>query len=1853
MISQDIDEKAKPYASLIIVVKFFFYRFMNKCIGYPETYGMLQDTFIPDRQRQRILFTTHHRLYRYVTSLMSPVPGWESRSPILDPRLKEKIEAFTDHFSLNMDREQTARSVPKSTLQPIADSSIPSPPRLNSSAHAAIAATKGTAVTPFLLLCPSDFTTLFYFVCPNLRRADKSPFDSLVSSSVHMTRSSSFSGEGSATTRQRTSSGTPSTHPQAMKAAAKATNNASNISGSSLKGLPNVSCTRTHKRASPSFSFFAGASVTSRASPPPLVAIEKAPSATGATEASANGVPFIAFSGTKSCLTTSPQMAPVHVTSVVGNLGPTLASTSNPASFLERRSQSASAPLTIEDPPVIKHWSDETLLPSLLSALSEIKNIQQEPIKETSHVPGSHILSPQKEAWALVYVQYCDSGSAPGPEGTHSSVFQGHQEQLEVGLVMAPSCMAMVMENIEHGGSKIVTVTKPMLVDQMMDFAGRRSELGSRSVDLKVDESTTDSTMASEDNSLRYETDILSPQDKEISILRVNSSQESSLDASGTKNIPLRETDEDHPRSTQHKAPLNSNSAYYITSNRPNSPALLLKKTTADRAWKARIRDTVHSEHDFPEDIRSVARSVFKILRGFDMVATAVCEQETLNDGCGEVRSLLLQGMEQARLFGNHSSAIGFHHSLHVLETSNVFRQLDSSKLIYLLAMPLERRLEHRAGRARVRTLWESYAHSWHARVVPSIDRKRESLSSLRIKMYYQTCVRPSRAFEKSLGVVSVLSRLNKAALRKQFAVDEWDGPPGYSDSLSEKSTVFLTMLDSKTEKSGSRHLCGLNVCYGVCFENPCPAARIPGETSFGQTVDAPSRMPSNNKSSHSHANRMGKVRRSSFSSYIDNMTSRSFGAHSLKESGLSNLKEKEQASFSMSNSSNHLGGTFWSQSNESQTRSKGLQSVAEGISNDFVMDAREAEAVQRWVDDSGIHNFLPGEDNFLRFCMEIESVVRGIGLGGTGIQGAGISQAQNGIVTPGLASSGSDFFVKEVAKFNSQFVPGMGPTEQTVTQTRVSGASGVAEFLANSFKSSQAGTSAPTTSGTHFISHIVSQGNSDKHSLGGHVASSQSSTYSSSSGSRSRSRLQQRQAQLRTQLNIQDTIPNLLDDPRSVYASQAGPTYVLYNPPYGTTTHSASSSYSAYPPDNMSSTVAPHHPSHQPKDMPEFLRRIQLQLTSYLMSEWLDIFGEVETDRWLMEFLDELSGGTVSPNGVSNCDHDHDILSANGMRLGDKAIRRHISKTSKGISSPTYSTPNVPTASASSSLEGLGAEFSSESHPIESIASARSFVSSNKSLCSFPSFNSQDSVLGGHGTQLPVISSENMTMAERSNLSIQEADIHEKSRSSAVADLSMTVPYNLQDAYKSTIEKFDHTKSPSRKLGYLFALELLIVASLSYPDSCSVPAHGRPSNSSPRTKRDQQNPSLLGGSNMSPKAITPGTDAIVDEIESVFRMLGGLRPKHLLRDMQLIATFIPGSILDLRDDGKAFWDMALAVTSLKTDVVEYVVKKATRYVEMDDDNSDSKLDTDRSGSRAIMQDDEERVRMSEAVRLFTIGAKESHPVAQRELAILYMSLPMLPSSSSPKIGYHREDISDHKPTGHAPSPVLFTPSRLGPAGTKTTPPASPQGTFSSTMLGSSFMSGGTTASIPIKQKSSRHQHSSSGGTGSSFGSGVLNGLGIMAGLGSFTGSSSTGSASEDPPTKAATSTTTYPSPSIKRNNRSTTSLNQHHAAAFAEGHDIEQYQEMHLVETYDNITSMNQKGASSSHSRHQRPQQQHHKHHHQQRHLHQTQAGDPDKFNPENVAAAMHWFSLAAAQGDQFSINYLKHKETLRGLSP
>ncbi|KAF9170139.1 hypothetical protein BGX20_009390 [Mortierella sp. AD010] len=1860
LVFADLDQSAKPYASLVIIVKFFFYRFMNKCIAYPETYGMLQDIFISEKQRQRILFTTHQRLYRYVTGILNPVPGWENRALIVDQRMRDKIESFVSLFSSPMEQKESPLS--HYTINPIAELSTPAPVPPKQTAVS-------STITPFILLCPSDFTTLFYFVCPYLRTSASSS-----RSPGLMTRSSSFGGKSNVTTRQRTSSETPPTYPAATREVPEATSGASGTK-STAKQTRSSSSTRNRKRASPSFSFFSGAasSLPFKSKPQqPHLTLEKVPSA---PESTASGSTFLSLSGIKPGQAASPKTATVEVTStqgiaaascIVPPSGGSQNKSSESGSFVSYRSNS---------PMPIKHWADESLLPDLKAAIVELRRIQSGPVKEVPWVMNNLNLSPLREPWALAYVQYGDdindvkSSDPAGRDTRHDRTANSQRDGLppkalaEVGLALAPSCMAMVMENsIQGGGSRIVTVTKPILVDQVMDSAGSQSNFESNvDLDFEFEESDSESLISPEDVSLAQRPQDLSAEDKDMSILRVNSSQMLSLtDESGTKSIPVFKG--------QGPAFVNLDQPRAAIEN-PRSSSM--KRAAADRAWKTRIRQTVHSEADLPEEIKTVARSVFKILREFDVLVADDYEEDHWSqpgyrsprhvDHNG-IRTLFLQGIEQARHFGNHAAAIGFHHSLRVLDSSPVLRQLDSCKIVYLLAMPIKHRLEHRVGRARSRTLWEGFAHSWHTRLVSTIERKRESLSSLRIKMYYQTCVRTSRAFEKSLGVIVTLSRLNRATLRKYLSADEWERCNSQIPNWSETESKF----------GGARYpTCDNPGCKGSCLDQSCHA-------SYGEATEVAPRRYSANPGHNLHL-KTPKVRRSSFSTYIDNMTSRSFSSSSFLESSLSNLKEKEQASFSSSYGSGHQGMP-WLGNNSGLAGSIGSLGEAADIQVDFNMDARETEAVQRWIADAGIHNFLPGEDNFLRFCMEVESVVRGVGLGGTGIQGAGIPQAQNGIMQPILSSSGSDFFVKEVAKFNGQFVAGMGPSDQTV-QAKPSGG-GVAEFLVNSFKHGHSASSVPATTGNHFFSQAGSSSVNNSHGISNNNGGSSSQSFTNSAngvgsgsvGSRSKGIL--RQVLNNNHQSAQESIPVLQDDPSSIYAFPTGPTYALYNPPYSTSSHGASTSYmGSLAPGGSggSATSSTHQISQLPKDMAEFLRRVQLTLTSFILSEWLDLFGEVEADRWFVEFLDEMSMKNDRSNVKAQDDaavaldtnRDECFVPLNQMDIRDKAHGEQCSSptTTASLTDLTRASNSARSSIHIASDSDLPVSSSSNWHTRSSRSDAWTEETPQQQQLDFVTdSNDPEDVDRMHplaststfSTTRPLIPSasqrtvvETPEKYEKHDQSPSESHVRsyiENGPPVSVRSGSPAAPYNLKQAYWSIMEQFDSAKSPYQKLGYLFALELLIVASISYPDSCTSELLGSPSSSNPDKMKgkpmskssrdhDQTTDRNRSPSPESPREYTPGTDAIVSEIENLFRKPGVLRPRHLLRDMQLIAIFIPSSVLDLRDDGKAFWDMALAISSLKNEVIEYIVEKGSQYVEVEESSRTSQQDSGRGGgNRLVVQDDEEHTRMAEAVRLFTIGARESHPVAQRELGILYMSLPMLPSSASPLMGYS-PSINQFS---RVPSPISITTSKFvgssimgggtviggrGTSGrTNTPPPSSPKGAFSSSFMGKS-----STASIPIKQKA-RHQHSSSG-SGSSFGSSMLNGLGIMTGLGSFTGSSSIGSGgyNEGP------------------NNSSTASLHHQHPLEFAEGHhDVDHYQDSHSGRQSSGMNCCN--GIHQHTSLH--PHRQHP--HHQQ---YPPNSSGPDKFNPENVAAAMHWFSLAAAQGDKFSINYLKHKETAGGM--
>lgn len=160
-------------------------------------------------------------------------------------------------------------------------------------------------------------------------------------------------------------------------------------------------------------------------------------------------------------------------------------------------------------------------------------------------------------------------------------------------------------------------------------------------------------------------------------------------------------------------------------------------------------------------------------------------------------------------------------------------------------------------------------------------------------------------------------------------------------------------------------------------------------------------------------------------------------------------------------------------------------------------------------------------------------------------------------------------------------------------------------------------------------------------------------------------------------------------------------------------------------------------------------------------------------------------------------------------------------------------------------------------------------------------------------------------------------------------------------------------------------------------------------------------------------------TDMIVDALQDLFRS-ASMRPKTLFRDLQFIASFVPAAILDKTERGKAFWDAGLAALGLKQDVCRTLVEIAdeivVHYTQTRQTSSaftsasqhhSSSNDTSNSASHAGNQtsaatgNEEKRppvmkYSMQDAAQMWTITAKEGDPVAERELAIFYLTHPEL-----------------------------------------------------------------------------------------------------------------------------------------------------------------------------------------------------------------------------------------------------------------
>lgn len=259
-----------------------------------------------------------------------------------------------------------------------------------------------------------------------------------------------------------------------------------------------------------------------------------------------------------------------------------------------------------------------------------------------------------------------------------------------------------------------------------------------------------------------------------------------------------------------------------------------------------------------------------------------------------------------------------------------------------------------------------------------------------------------------------------------------------------------------------------------------------------------------------------------------------------------------------------------------------------------------------------------------------------------------------------------------------------------------------------------------------------------------------------------------------------------------------------------------------------------------------------------------------------------------------------------------------------------------------------------------------------------------------------------------------------------------MAFPYG--HAFKSLLRKFSTHPNPYHKLYALYELELLIVASMSPTTpkffsrkTSNSPLAGalgevasrisnlqfsQPTNiegvianveerrSNAINKTTHTSPLMTPTGSRSPASVVPSTDMIVEVLQNLFRQ-ADIRPRTLFRDLQYVAAFVPASILDMTEIGKAFWDTGLAALGLKQDVCRTMVEIADEIIAYHTKKrvSESKSkNIDQSGNDPLS-----RYSMKDAARMWTITAKEGDHTAQRELAIFYLTNPsLLPRYTKP-----------------------------------------------------------------------------------------------------------------------------------------------------------------------------------------------------------------------------------------------------------
>ncbi|KAK5694713.1 hypothetical protein LTR97_009303 [Elasticomyces elasticus] len=204
---------------------------------------------------------------------------------------------------------------------------------------------------------------------------------------------------------------------------------------------------------------------------------------------------------------------------------------------------------------------------------------------------------------------------------------------------------------------------------------------------------------------------------------------------------------------------------------------------------------------------------------------------------------------------------------------------------------------------------------------------------------------------------------------------------------------------------------------------------------------------------------------------------------------------------------------------------------------------------------------------------------------------------------------------------------------------------------------------------------------------------------------------------------------------------------------------------------------------------------------------------------------------------------------------------------------------------------------------------------------------------------------------------------------------------FDYMVAFERLFESFSAFSDPTTKLSLLYDIDQLLPL---YANSLTIDASrdGRSVQSSSRP------------------------DASIEGFRKLF-CNAALRPKAIFRDLQYIAALVPSHILESTPAGKAFCNAAVAITGLKQELRNLMVETADSIIAYHSNNrghgrASSTAQQERDSAtfsapnRVPSAEDVARYGMEHAAELLQITAKEGDPVAQRELATLYLTHPEL-----------------------------------------------------------------------------------------------------------------------------------------------------------------------------------------------------------------------------------------------------------------